>query len=221
MCLRATSGAAAFASEKQGDPFDPAACEWPPEYFGGPGFWFDEWPENLALKVLALDPSKGQDAKVGDYAALVKLGIDKNLIMYVEADLQRLPTPMIVSNSVEMVGQFHPHGFAVETNLFQELLVADLLRGGNQQQVHLPIYKVPNLIDKRVRIRQLGTYLAQRKFRFKSRSPGTRLLVEQMKDFPVGDHDDGPDALQMALDLSIKLWNGELNETPRITRVRA
>jgi predicted phage terminase large subunit-like protein len=221
MCLRTTSGAAAFASEKQGDPFDPAACEWPPEYFSGAAFWFDEWPENLVLKVLALDPSKGQDDKVGDYAALVKLGIDENLIMYVEADLQRLPTPMIVSNSVEMVRQFHPDGFAVETNLFQELLVADLVRVGNQQKVHLPVYMVPNLINKRVRIRQLGTYLAQRKFRFKSRSPGTRLLVEQMKDFPVGDHDDGPDALQMALVLLLKLWNGELNEIPRMTRVRA
>jgi hypothetical protein len=32
--------------------------------------------------------------------------------------------------------------------------------------------------------------------------------VEQMKDSPVGDHDDGPDALDMALQLLIKLWNG-------------
>jgi hypothetical protein len=29
-----------------------------------------------------------------------------------------------------------------------------------------------------------------------------------MKDFPVGDHDDGPDALEMALRLMIELWNG-------------
>jgi hypothetical protein len=42
MCLRSTIGAAAFASGKQGDPFDPAACEFPPEYFGGPGFWFEQ-----------------------------------------------------------------------------------------------------------------------------------------------------------------------------------
>jgi hypothetical protein len=33
-------------------------------------------------------------------------------------------------------------------------------------------------------------------------------LVQQLKDFPVGDHDDGPDALEMALRLSIDLWMG-------------
>jgi hypothetical protein len=74
MCLRATIGAAAFASEKQGDPFDPSACEWPPEYFGGRGFWFEQWPDGLWVKTLALDPSKGKDADVGDYSALVKFG---------------------------------------------------------------------------------------------------------------------------------------------------
>jgi len=58
-----------------------------------------------------------------------------------------------------------------------------------------------------VRIRRLGPYLAQRKLRFKSRSPGTALLIQQMKDFPVGDHDDGPDALEMALRLMMELFN--------------
>jgi hypothetical protein len=159
MCLRATIGAAAFASEKQGDPFDPAACEWPPAYFAGPGFWFEAWPKNLALKTLALDPSKGKDAEVGDYAALVRLGIDNNQVMYVEADLQWLPTPQIVANSVDMVRRFQPDGFVVEINLFQELLVAGLLRVGEKQKIHLPIFEVPNQVNKEVRIRRLGTYI--------------------------------------------------------------
>jgi hypothetical protein len=44
--------------------------------------------------------------------------------------------------------------------------------------------------------------------RFKTRSPGTALLVQQLQDFPLGDHDDGPDALEQALRLMIELWNG-------------
>jgi len=32
-----------------------------------------------------------------------------------------------------------------------------------------------------------------------------RLLVEQMRDFPNADHDDGPDALEMAQRLASKL----------------
>jgi hypothetical protein len=31
-----------------------------------------------------------------------------------------------------------------------------------------------------------------------------------MKDFPVGDHDDGPDALEMALRLMIELFNEQV-----------
>jgi len=72
----------------------------------------------------------------------------------------------------------------------------------------VPVYPIDNTANKQVRIRRLGTYLAQRKLRFKSRSPGTALLIQQMRDFPVGDHDDGPDALEMALRLMIELVNG-------------
>lgn len=63
-------------------------------------------------------------------------------------------------------------------------------------------------------VEAVGPYLAQRKLRFKSRSPGTALLIQQMRDFPVGDHDDDPDALEMALRLMIDLWNGRSAKGP-------
>jgi hypothetical protein len=44
--------------------------------------------------------------------------------------------------------------------------------------------------------------------RFKDASPGTRILVDQLKAFPAGQHDDGPDALEMAVRLAIELYNG-------------
>jgi predicted phage terminase large subunit-like protein len=207
MVLRASIGAAAFASEKQGNPVNPEACEWPSEYFEGPGFWFERWPDGLLFKVLSLDPSKGKDADQGDYSALVQVGIDRAGVMYVEADLQRRPTPQIVADGVEMVRLFQPEGFAIEVNQFQELLCADFLRVGQEQRVHLPIFEINNQVNKRVRIRRLGPYLSQRRLRFKSRSPGTALLVQQLEDFPVGDHDDGPDALEQGLRLLIELWN--------------
>src|SRR5262245_4424072 len=116
MCLRVTIGKGAFAAEKQSEPISPEQVEWPEEYFNYPGFWFDDWPRELELKVMALDPSKGRDSKAGDFSALVKLGLDRNRIMYVEADLQRRPTPQLVADAVEMVRQFRPDLFAIETN---------------------------------------------------------------------------------------------------------
>ena len=156
-----------------------------------------------------MDPSKGKDAQHGDYSAFVKLGIDKDQVLYVEADLQRRPTPQIVADGVELAHQFKPDGFAIETNQFQELLIAEFQRVSQQRKVLLPIQALDNQVNKQVRIRRLGTYLAQRKLRFKARSGGTALLVEQLRDFPVGEHDDGPDALEMALRLMIHLWNGK------------
>ena len=32
---------------------------------------------------------------------------------------------------------------------------------------------------------------------FRTHRPGCRLLVDQLMDFPLADHDDGPDALEM------------------------
>jgi predicted phage terminase large subunit-like protein len=206
--VRATIGSAAFAAEKQGDPVDPSVCEWPSSYFDYPGFWFERWPEDLTIKTLALDPSKGQDAKKGDYSAYVKLGRDRQGILYCEADLQRRDSERIVADGVEHVRQFRPDAFAIETNVFQQLFVPDFKRVGREQQVDLPIYMINNQVNKQVRIRRLGPYLAQRQLRFKACSPGTLLLVQQLKDFAVGDHDDDPDALEGAIRLAVDLWNG-------------
>ena len=218
MCLRATIGNAPFASEKQGDPVNPEQCEWDASYFDYPGFWFEEWPAGLQIKTLGLDPSKGRDAKTGDYSAFIRLGRDAHGYLYCEADLKHRPTPQIVADGVEHVRLFQPMGFAIETNQFQELLMAEFQRVGEQEKLVLPVYGIDNTTNKQVRIRRLGPYLAQRKLRFKSRSPGTALLIQQMKDFPVGDHDDGPDALEMALRLMIELFNERVAER-RVGRV--
>src|SRR5262249_41953023 len=125
MALRATIGPASFGSEKQGDPVNPAQCEWDSTYFDYPGFWFEKWPEDLRIKTLGLDPSKGTDAKSGDYSALVRLGWDRDGYLYCEADLAHRPTPQVVDDGVEHVRQFRPDGFAIEINQFQELMAAD------------------------------------------------------------------------------------------------
>jgi predicted phage terminase large subunit-like protein len=56
-----------------------------------------------------------------------------------------------------------------------------------------------------VRIRRLTPLLARGQLRFKEDSPGARLLVRQLRDFPNADHDDGPDSLEMAVWLAREL----------------
>jgi len=205
MCMRVESGRTAFDREKQNSPIDPARCEWPEAYFDET-IWFDAWPAGLALKTLALDPSKGADARRGDYSALVALGVDRQGLLYVEADLARRATPEIVAAGVEWHVRFQPDAFAVETNQFQDLpaveFEAEFRRRG---LLAARPAAIDNRVPKQVRIRRLGPYLSTRRLRFKSGSPGTRLLVEQLREFPAADHDDGPDALEMALRLAAEM----------------
>ena len=45
--------------------------------------------------------------------------------------------------------------------------------------------------------------MVNRELRFRADSPGCRLLVDQLMDFPIADHDDGPDALEMCMRLPV------------------
>jgi len=87
----------------------------------------------------------------------------------------------------------------VETNQFQELLAGEIGRLARPLNLNMPIYHLNNHVAKVVRIRQLTVHLAQGRFRFKRNSRGAKLLVQQLRDFPHGEHDDGPDALEMVL----------------------
>jgi predicted phage terminase large subunit-like protein len=74
----------------------------------------------------------------------------------------------------------------------------------NQFGIRYPVYHVNTKLNKEVKIRGLGTYISHRDLRFKADSASNRLLVEQLMDFPLAEHDDGPDALAMAIRLPIE-----------------
>ena len=160
MRMRVESGRTAFEREKQGSPVDPELCEWPEEYFGE-HIWFDAWPSELAIRAIALDPSKGRDARRGDYSAYVLLGIDRDGVIYVEADLARRPTPQMVADGVALCRRFRPDAFGVEANQFQELLCGEFAAEfARQGMTYIVPAAIHNHVNKLVRIRRLGPYLS-------------------------------------------------------------
>jgi predicted phage terminase large subunit-like protein len=212
MQLRVEIGHTAFEREKQGSPVNPELCEWPESYFGD-DIWFDEWPADIAIRTIALDPSKGNDARRGDYSAFVALGIDRAGTIFVEADMARRPTPQLVADGVALCGRFRPNAFGVEANQFQELLCGEFAGEFARQSIsHTIPAAIHNQASKLVRIRRLGPYLSQRRLKFLASSPSTQMLVDQLRDFPTGAHDDGPDALEMALRLAEDVWHGRNND---------
>lgn len=188
-----------------------ASVEWPDSYFGDE-IWFDDWPQLLAFRVLALDPSKGKDAKHGDYSAYALVGLDVHANYWVEADLDRRTVTQMVADGIRHLRSWKPISFAVEVNGFQELLGPEFIRQARATKTAIPLFGIHNYIAKVVRIRSLGPLLAQGRMRFR-KTPGTKLLVQQLKQFPTGEHDDGPDALEMAV-RSIKHLLGEEQAGP-------
>ena len=182
----------------QQDPLAEGSTEWPEAFFG-PSIWFEEWPQEWLCRAMALDPSKGRDAKFGDYSAFAMLQLMADGTCYVDADLAVRNVSIIAETALELCRSFQPDGFSIEVNQFQELLATEINRLAMERRMYLPLYTINNQVPKIVRIRRLTALLAQGRIKFKANSGGARLLVEQLRDFPTGDHDDGPDALEMAV----------------------
>ena len=197
MTYREQFGEAAFRSEKQADPQATGNSEWPADYFSSL-IWFEEWPE-LQLRVLALDPSKGR-AEINDYSAFVMVGLGVDGLLYVDADIARRDASQVVADGCQWADTFRPQAFALETNQFLQLFETLFVQEAQHRGQLLPIWQINSTINKVVRIRMLTPYLRSGRLRFKSNSRGAELLVEQLRTFPNNHHDDGPDALQMALE---------------------
>lgn len=201
-----------FAAMAQQRPRAEGGTEWEASCFSGP-IWFDTWPRDLTMLTVALDPSKGADSSHGDYSAIVSLGRSLDGLLWIEADMARRDTKRIVVDGLDYCDRMRLEtgrpidGFGCEANQFQELIADQFIEVSRKKGMQLPIYKITNTVSKVLRIRRLTSYITSGAFRFRN-NPSTRLLVRQLEEFPIGAHDDGPDALEMALRLALELWNG-------------
>ena len=185
-----------------------ARAEWPDSYFQG--IWADRWPDAFDWAVVGVDPSKGK-TKAGDYFASVFVGLTGGKL-YVDACMDRdNHVSNIVAKVVAMCydGQHPVDGVGLEANAFQDLLAPEFDRQCQELNVPpLPIHLMHNTKNKELRITRMGPYLARQQLVFRD-NPGTRLLVEQLQEFPLSEHDDGPDALELGERLLLHVASGQ------------
>ena len=204
-----------WSSLYQQDPGRHGSMEWPDEYFAN--ILTEEFPDSFELGVIAVDPSKGKEAKRGDYSGIIFVGLSGGKL-WVDASLERRPTEQIVSDGIDHAQLYGPwlHGFAIEINQFQELLVGEFQRQVTERgHLPLPIFTITNTVNKKLRISRLGPYFSGGSIRIRNNAGG-RLLVEQCRNFSQRDvsgvHDDGPDALEMAIRTGIEIQGGQVSD---------
>lgn len=205
-------GPRAYSQEYEAQFTDVEGAEFSGAYFGDK-VWFDDWPspDQLRFRIVTLDPSLGESEK-SDYSAFVCMALDYAGTMWVDADLQRRDAAQMVTDGLRLCRAFNVKAFGCETNQFQKLLAGMFAEQSKAEGFMVPVHGICNTENKRTRIRQtLTPYLSRQAFRFRRGSYGAKMLVSQLRAFPTDKHDDGPDALEMAVRLTQHLFVNEIN----------
>ena len=206
MVMRVSEGE---ASEEQNEPINPDDClfmeEWFDYYneaevnFGDPAFDFFGF----------IDPSLGK-TKRSDFSAIVTLAKHKGSgYMYVvDADIERRHPDRIIADVLakeRWLRASFGHGYrklGAETNQFQWFLKEELAKASAKAGLYLPIEEVQQTSDKVMRVQTLQPDVKNKYIKFNRRH---KRLLEQLTQFPMGAHDDGPDALEGARSIAKKV----------------
>ena len=192
-------GTIAFNSEFQNNPADPNTRVFQPQWFR---FYSAQDIEGVPLDIYGgVDPALSRRERA-DYSAIVTIGIDPRGRIYVlDADLGRWTPQQLISCIFRKFLTYKHLLIGVEVVAFQEVLKEWLDELSREKGVYLPTREIRHRSDKVRRITRLSP-LMEKGLIYLRRDQ--ELLVEQLEHFPLGDHDDGPDALEMAVDVARK-----------------
>lgn len=204
MAMLVSEGETAFYREMQNQPADPKSCLFPAEwmrFFDREGIDFSRGFRFFGY----CDPSMGKSADC-DFSAIITVArsCEKGTMYVLDADLERRHPDKIISDILEKaVWLKREYGasytaFGAESNQFQWFLKERLAAESAAHGVYLPITEVRAASDKTLRIQSLQPDVRNGYLLFQRNQ--TELLY-QMEQFPLGRHDDGPDALEGAVRL--------------------
>lgn len=224
------SGLRSFMKEKQNDPLSDEEKT----FNINDVWWYEERKEGLFIlktqKLIAwseltpigtIDPATGQSKasvnKKTDYTSIINGFHDLKGRVFVHEDwLQRASPSMFIRKIFEFMTKYQHSRFGVETNLYRELLLENIKDERERYEretghrIETKFYDIYLTENKEKRIYTLepkvknGWILLNKKL--------SNTLLDQFWDFPKGEHDDGPDAVEM-------LW-GLVNNKYKVSAVQ-
>lgn len=185
----------AFATEYQNQPLSEG------NPFAKLVFWnirIREW-----IHFGAIDPSLGKNGKGRDPSAILIGGYDRltGKMDVVEASIRKRLPDIIISDTIALQREYRCLLWFVETIQFQEFLRTTMMVEAAKQGVGISAVPIQPVADKNLRIERLQPPIAAGLIRF---APTHTTLIDQLQQWPNGDHDDGPDCLDM-------LWQNTLH----------
>jgi predicted phage terminase large subunit-like protein len=206
-------GQASFQSEKQNDPYDPTRqifdmnqakrfrVEWLPDGQLLGFHWLDGSQRYVPASSIVFtagfhDPALGKN-KDGDYAAIVVCAGDMNGYIYcLDAYIEKVPPSRQIEQAFALHAKWKINKLCLEENGFQGSL-RDAYLAKLRQGPRLYVKGVQQHHNKQGRIASLEPLVTNGRLLFNIDL--TPRLISQMQLFPT-DHDDGPDALQGAVE---------------------
>lgn len=211
MTIWVSEGETSFATELQNNPTDPSKRllkHWGTyrKVWQGGEVWLV--PSNgrpaVPLSSCAVfgytDPSLGKSVKA-DYSAIVLIAKAPTRQQFVlEADIQRRPPALIMSDQVKWAKEYAIMRWGIESVQFQAMFATESALKSMEQGVYLPVMPISTLANKEMRIKTLEPDLSNEYLLLCE--DGQDLLKRQLEEFPAGAYDDGPDALEGARTLA-------------------
>jgi len=190
MKIRARDGHDTFDSEYQNDPV------------AGDNAPFAKviqfWVNRLADWIFygACDPSLGKAGASRDPSAILVGGFNRStgILDVVEAGIKKRLPDRIIEDVIAYQAEYRCLLWVIETVQFQAFLYSELVKRAAARGIPVPARGVQPIADKLLRIESLQPHMANGLIRL---HPSQTTLIDQLRHFPKGDHDDGPDALQM------------------------
>ena len=204
MKIKETEGSYSFDSEKQNEPTTAEDCRYDPDKFF---YWDKEYADVDKLLasfgddyyiIGACDPSEGKTSKDADYYAIVILARHKGKLYILKADIKKRSQDQLSKDVIDYCRIYQNKNmdrFVVEANSFPEMLANFIRKRMNEEDIPVPITEKRNTENKQQRIFGMETFITNGIILFNKTD---QTLLDQLKYFPRSDHDDGPDALQLA-----------------------
>ena len=202
--MRIREGRASFSAEKQNAPLSPEDAVFRSDEIQ---YWDDRFPgEESLLASLgtniscygACDPSLGKAGRNRDDTAIVTI-VKHNpsgRFYVLDADIRKRKPDGIIETVIAYDGRRKYERFAFESVQFQEFVATELRERSRAAGREIAVEEIKQVKDKLGRIQRLQPLVASGGLQLSRRHVR---LMEQMEQFPMGSHDDGPDALEMAV----------------------